>query len=98
MIKPTVGRVMWFYRTGKEEQPFVSLVTYVHSDRCVNLVTFDWNGNTKGETSVTLVQERDERPSGYFCEWMPYQKGQAAKTDQLEKAAVFAHSQESNQF
>lgn len=31
-------------------------------------------------TSVLLLQEGNERPSGGgFCEWMPYQIGQAKK-------------------
>lgn len=81
LIKPTVGRVVWFKPAGLlDDQPYAALVTYVHGDRMVNLVTFDHNGNPSPQTSVPLVQEGDVRPSaGFYCEWMPYQIGQAKK-------------------
>lgn len=66
-------------------QPQAAIVAFVHSDRMVNLAVFGQNGNTFPMTSVTLRQPEDERPSGPFCEWMPYQQGQAAKTEALEK-------------
>lgn len=67
------------------EQAFAALVTYVHSDTMVNLAVFDANGVPFAETSVTLVQDNQPVPAGRYCEWMPYQKGQAAKTEALEK-------------
>lgn len=91
MIKPTIGRVVWFTPAKDDpaqydkKQPLAALVVYVHSDRMVNLAVFDQNGQmTHGRTSVPLHQDGDERPAGYFAEWMPYQKGQAAKTEALE--------------
>jgi hypothetical protein len=40
----------------------------------------DHYGKTFAMTSVQLVQGDERRPeNGYFCEWMPYQVGQAAK-------------------
>ena len=56
----------------------------MESDTCVNLVVFDANGDRHGRTSVLLLDENMERPLGTFCEWMPYQKGQAAKTEAVE--------------
>lgn len=53
----------------------------------MNLAVFDANGNSRGQTSVLLHQEGALRPSMGFAEWMPYQKGQAAKTEALEAAA-----------
>jgi len=89
MIVPTVGRVVW-YRThgGAPEQ--AAIVCKVHGDRMVNLAVFDQDGHTHALTSVKLVQEGDPVPddSWGYCEWMPYQKGQAAKTEQLEKQAA----------
>ena len=89
-IKPTVGRVVW-YRKGTHEdlatigdQPAAAIITGVWSDTCVNLVVFDANGDRHGRTSVLLLDENMERPLGTFCEWMPYQKGQAAKTEAVE--------------
>ncbi len=94
MIKPTVGRVVWFYpKGGESSQPLAALVAHVWSDTCVNLAIFDANGKPMMDppTSVLLVQDGNERPSGGpFCEWMPYQKGQAAKTEQLEKQVASA--------
>lgn len=84
MIKPTVGRVVWYWPRSPQQgsQPLAAIVAHVWSDTCVNLAIFDANGNAMvyPSTSVLLVQEENERPSGgNFCEWMPYQIGQAKK-------------------
>ena len=80
MIKPTIGRVVWFWEnTHNQTQPLTGLVCYVHSDTAVNLAVFDVNGNPTSKTSVYLYQGEGERPATYFAEWMPYQKGQAKK-------------------
>ncbi|HOK07809.1 MAG TPA: hypothetical protein PLW40_11500 [Syntrophales bacterium] len=89
MITPTVGRVVLFYRHGKTqkdagEQPEAAIIAHVWSDTCVNLAYFDSNGVARNVTSVPLYHDDGERPVGFFCEWMPYQKGQAAKTEELE--------------
>ena len=87
MIKPTVGRVVWFYKyvTGQGHKgPLAAHVAYVHSDMRVNLMVIDENGNPRSETSVRLIQEGEEAPTRNYCEWMPYQKGQATKTEALE--------------
>ena len=88
MIKPTVGHVVWYHPhpnepRGEEYQPLAAIVTYVWHDRMVNLAVFD--ANTLGVynmTSVALKQEGDDLSVFTpYCEWMPYQKGQAAKHD-----------------
>lgn len=90
-IEPTIGRVVWFTPAAgdpinsREGQPLAALIAYVHSDSIVNLAVFDTKGNSAGRTSVPLLQDGDERPEGGFAEWMPYQKGQAARTQALEK-------------
>lgn len=56
-------------------QPCDAGVCYVHSDRLVNLVVTDHNGNVHQRTSVTLIQPGDkeaDRGSAYAT-WMPYQ-------------------------
>jgi hypothetical protein len=91
-IKPTVGRVV-HYRPSRDDgipsgaqQPLVALIAYVHSDNCVNLSIFDMNGQGPyARTSVPLVQDGEPAPTIGFASWMPYQVGQAAKTEQLEK-------------
>lgn len=80
MIEPTVGRVVWYRPGGSmKDQPCAAMVTYVHSPRLVNLIVFDPNGNPVPRTSITMRQEEDPVPQGFFCEWMPYQIGQAKK-------------------
>lgn len=96
MIKPTVGRIVWFTphahsgiaRIGN--QPLAAIITGVWSDCCINVAVFDANGITHSYTSQLLVQEGNARPDAGFCEWMPYQKGQAARTEQAEAAAATA--------
>lgn len=85
MISPTIGRVVWVRNRGHSSQPEAALVTYVHSDRLINVGGFDANGEPFRATSLALVQEGDEVPSWPYAEWMPFQKGQAAKTEQLER-------------
>jgi hypothetical protein len=91
MINPTIGRIVWYTGgagdapTLTTAQPAAAIVTYVWGDRMVNLAVFDSNGSHVGRTSVKLLQDGDERPAGGpYCEWMPFQKGQAAKTEELE--------------
>lgn len=91
MIKPTIGRVVLFtpnYQPGGPEhrdQPLVALICYVWSDNLVNLGGFDANGVPFAATSVTLLQDDQPKlPLGHYAEWMPYQKGQAAKVEELE--------------
>lgn len=91
-IKPTVGRIVWFHPCNSDPiphactgEPLAAIVTKAWSDTCVNLAVFDYGGNAHSRTSVTLIQEGDQVPPTSYCEWMPYQKGQAAKTDALEQ-------------
>lgn len=63
-----------------------ALVSYVWNDRLINVGGFDANGQPFAVTSMRLLQEDDVASEGdIFAEWMPYQKGQAAKTESLEK-------------
>jgi len=93
MISPTVGRVVWYHPGSSdpgpspEGQPLAAIVSHVWSDTCINLAIFDANGVLYNRTSVLLVQDGAPVPSQQYAEWMPYQKGQAAKTEALEAAA-----------
>lgn len=82
MIKPTVGRVMWFWPeiADREDQPLAALVTRVHGDNMVNLAVFNSDGTSGGERSVPIVQEASPYAAGdaAYCEWMPYQKAVAS--------------------
>ena len=94
IIKPTVGRVVWYYPHASDglyannDGPLAGMIAKVWSDTCVNLGVLDGNGINHSRTSVYLYPgERMPRPAigTGFAEWMPYQKGQAAKTEALEK-------------
>jgi len=80
MIKPTVGRVVWFWvaKPSPQRQPLAAMVASVIDDHHVNLVVFDAEGNSRGETDVALLQDDMAGiPDGTpYCEWMPYQKGE----------------------
>lgn len=86
VIVPTVGRVVWYHPSPSDNfpqnnvgEPHAAIVARVWDDRMVNLCVIDANGQTHPKTSVPLVQEGDDRPVSMFCEWMPYQVGQAKK-------------------
>lgn len=89
MIKPSVGRVVWFtpytvlpadFLMIDAKQPCSASVAYVWNDRLVNLTVSDHYGYTHAFTSVRLLQDDDAKPEGgYFASWMPYQVGQAKK-------------------
>lgn len=95
MIKPTVGRVVWYWPTSYDAtsrgmfvydnlQPCAATVCYVHSDRMVNLSVADHMGEVVSVPSVTLLQDGDDAPSKVGkAEWMPYQKGQAANAENV---------------
>jgi hypothetical protein len=81
VITPTIGRQVWFWPLKRliepPTQPLAATVCFVHNDRCVNLQLIDHNGNAIPALSVVLRQPEDERPEYAYCEWMPYQVGQA---------------------
>ena len=92
IIIPTVGRVVLYNPGpddpgGKSSQPHAATIAYVWDDRKVNLAINNSDGRPYNRQSVTLIQsDVDEKVDCTGCaEWMPYQKGQAAKTEELEK-------------
>lgn len=94
MIKPTIGRVVWVHRPQSidQTQPEVGFITFVHQDDLINVAGFNANGEVFCHTSIYLHNPpeggdhaRPEWARNYWTEWMPYQKGQAAKTEALEK-------------
>ena len=51
----------------------------------INVGGFDANGSPFAECSLQLLQDGDApNLAVHYAEWMPYQKGQAAKTEELE--------------
>lgn len=102
-IEPTVGRVLWFFSApgdplyGQQapDEPLAAHVARVHGDGRVNVAVLDRDGNFHARQRVLLVQPDDLKPDDEpFCVWMPYQKGQAARTEEAEaRAAANTHQQ-----
>lgn len=91
MIKPTIGRVVWYWvaKPSPQQQPLAAIVANVIDDGHVNLSVFDAEGNQRGETNVPLVQEEGVEVVGsHYCEWMPYQKAVAAGVIPAVKHAI----------
>ena len=92
MIKPTIGRVVWFWPKGLErllsDQPHAAIVAYVHQPQApseryeLNILEILPTGLPVARNNVPLMQPEDHTaPRGPYCEWMPFQKGQAAGAD-----------------
>lgn len=84
IIKPTVGRKLWYWPTPAEkswshDQPFDATIVHVLSDRQVNLHVINEVGYiVPAKEGVVLLQpdmKRDPIPGE--CSWMPFQVGQA---------------------
>lgn len=75
MIKPTVGRIVWFYSYQIDDHrgPFAAIIARVHSDTKVNLAVFTDRGWGAGHQNVPLVQPGSESPKSNYCTWVPYQ-------------------------
>jgi len=89
MIKPTVGRVVYFYKSF-DADPLPAIITAAWGVDCINAAIFDQNGRPFQDppTSIKLVQPESERPAqGFFCEWMPYQTKKSFGSESGEKAA-----------
>lgn len=86
MVKPTIGRQVWFRPSSiavgviklRSEQPCAATVVHVWSDTCVNLSVFDHDGNRHFFASVRLLQDDEAAAAdANYAEWMPFQVGQA---------------------
>lgn len=91
-IDPTIGRVV-NYR-GKDGLIRAAIVTNVHGPFCINLHVFPRFPDDKDCGDLTSVTHADpeHEPACYpSWHWMPYQLGQAAKTEAAEaKVAAVA--------
>jgi hypothetical protein len=88
-IKPTVGRVVLYTPSPnalaeKKGQPYPAIITHVWSDECVNLfVCPDGSFGPHDMVHTSVLYSEGEAPGTW--RWMPYQMGQAAKTEELQK-------------
>lgn len=90
MIVPTVGCIVWYYSNSPyagdldldPHQPFAAIITHVLNERQINVAFWTATGRPLAELGVPLLQDDDQAPDGAdYCTWMPYQKGQVAKTE-----------------
>jgi hypothetical protein len=94
-IEPTIGRVVWYWPgtvlamdsgLRDRKQPYTAQICFVNRDGSINIAGYKHDGEAFVARSVTLHQADDaQAPKEPYAEWMPYQKGQAAKTEALEK-------------
>jgi len=79
MIKPSVGRVVLFFRQG-EKDPFPAHVTRVHDDRTIDVAVLDPERLAVRFMSRRALLQDDDKPVAQpnWCEWMPYQKSVAS--------------------
>jgi hypothetical protein len=85
MIEPSIGRIVLFRHEGAApaDLPHAAIVIDVASERFVSLACFAPDGTYYHRLNAILLQDDDAPPPegiGY-AEWMPFQKGQAAKYD-----------------
>lgn len=77
MIKPTQGRIVYFHEAGVQ---WPAMVTEVKDDRTISVKVFTAT-DIHSIGGVQLLQD-DDKPTGKaWAEWMDFQKGQAAKSD-----------------
>jgi hypothetical protein len=91
-IVPTIGRKIWYWPAPGEgvvhdpKQAFDATVVCVHGHDRVNLAVKDHDGSQRNRGNVVLWNGVGDEPSRPYAAWMPYQKGQAAKTEAAEAA------------
>lgn len=81
-MTPTVGRIVYYKSLGSPKGEFSSvdraaIITRVHNETCIDLCVFNPTG-LFFNTSVI------QGSNGGQWDWIPYQKGQAAKTEEVE--------------
>ena len=82
-MKPTVGRIVYYKSYGSPNGEFKSedraaIITYVHNDDVVDLCVLNPTGMFFNQR---VSHDFDGR--GGTWNWMPYQLGQAKKTEEL---------------
>lgn len=79
IIKPTIGRVMWFMNDMMSDQPLAATVAYVHSVDRVNLSVSSKDGFGAGWLDIPVHHGDPVDCPDLHCCWMPYQLEQAKK-------------------
>jgi hypothetical protein len=87
-IKPTVGRIVWYYYDTQQEEPLAAIISGVVADNRIAVTVFYPGMNCQHFRSVHL-QQPDADETGVFprCVWMPYQEKKLTGSESGEKAA-----------
>lgn len=100
-IQPTPGRVLWYYPSKDEktglhlpfllhgEGPLAASIAHINPNGTLNLGVLDSSGNHHSRQGIVLVQDGEDVPAeDAYATWMPYQVGQATKTEQVQQQLV----------
>ena len=83
---PTVGRNVHYwcgpYHTG--DQPYHANVAHVNEDGTINVGFLYHTGMHGNDQNVPYWNGKDPKPARSYWQWMPYQLGQAKKTEEAE--------------
>jgi hypothetical protein len=102
LIKPTPGRIVYFWPTRKDcpgpwpgdGVPLSAQVAFVHpGDQQLNLAVLEMTGQFTPVCNVPLLQAEvhpldNADGERSVCTWMPYQQGQAKKHAEEDAAAA----------
>jgi hypothetical protein len=87
-ITPTVARSLhfvlvntWAGFAGNPGDNFAAILAHVNNERSINVAVSDAAGRWHAFENVPLVQDGESEPAGNFCRWMPFQVGQAQKSE-----------------
>ena len=94
-----VGRGIWFWPNGSnskhDEQACAAIVTFLHSDRLVNIAYFTPAGEVRSRENVVAMQPGDQWPadgSAFVC-FVPAQAAQMIEVpDEAPAAANEVHA------
>jgi hypothetical protein len=89
-IHPTPGRIVWYRKSRDDgipespnDEPLAAQIAGVIDSHTVNIAVLGFDGSgPHPRQNVRLVQDGPCQPGQ--CTWTPYQKWQAARTEQLE--------------
>lgn len=89
-MKPTVGRVVYFYPAVTRAcfgfmtvvgQPLAAIICHVNSPTSVNVSVFDVHGKQFPVSSVPFFETEQSGLPIDHCAWMPYQRERHAKDE-----------------
>lgn len=85
---PTVGRVVHIFSGSvlgqTKDTPMAAIVTGLRDGLTIDACVFSGNGVPQPTQGIVHVSE-PRHLTDFYWDWMDYQKGQAAKTEELER-------------